>query len=114
MLPSILAVEEVTILSPVLVDDRGTLVPDWTLPPARTRVVTGCSVQPAGATESVGGRQQTQSNYKAWLPMGEPVAAADRIVWRGRVFNAANDSEVWHDPLNNLDHQTVDLEEQRG
>ena len=45
-LPAGIATQSVTVLHPAHTEDHGTLVPDWSRPPAATLEISGCSVQP--------------------------------------------------------------------
>ncbi len=113
MLPADLATEELVILHPQYVDDRGTLVPDWDQPPASMVTVLGCSVQPDTESEALG-RQQTETLLKGWLPIGVEVSAFSRIVWRGSTYEVVGPPKRWHDPYGELDHQVVSLRKQEG
>ncbi len=108
MLPPLLGKETVKILTPVMVDDRGTLVPDWSQPPS---VVTsyGWSVQPVSTSERLGERQQTSIKLRAWGNPGDEIPAHCAIEWRGKRYALDGASKHWHDPLGNLSHRVVDL-----
>lgn len=113
MLPEQLAGETVTILTPVMVDDRGTLMPDWARDPSRREIV-GCAVQPSSSGEELGGRQQTEARLRVWLPALAVVSAVCRLEWRGVVHAVDGPPQIWRDPLGRLDHQTVDVVRQEG
>lgn len=114
MLPAALAVDTIVVVAPVLVDDRGTLVPDWELPPVSSVQVGGCSVQPAGSSEVLDGRQQVQARWRVWAPPDTPVTAYSAVVWMGERYQVDGEPATWSDPLGVLSHVAFDLVAWRG
>lgn len=114
MLPDLLAQESVTVLEPVMVDDRGTLVPDWTQPPASSTTIAGCSVQPATSTEDMSGRQQVAVRWSVWLPPASPVTAYSAVLWGGVRHLVMGEPARWTDPLGNYSHMHLEMEVWHG
>lgn len=71
--------------------------------------VTGCSVQPASASESTDRGELLVTNLTAYLPAGTDILATDRVGWLGSVYAVNGKPAVWHDELGNPDHVQVQL-----
>jgi hypothetical protein len=114
MLPDVLARDEVTIVAPAMIDDRGTMVPDWTLNPESCVVVSGCSVQPGDSSEDLAMRQNVSVRWTVWAPPDAPVTATSGVIFRGVLYAVAGEPEVWTDPLGRLSHKVARLEAWHG
>ena len=114
MLPGALATQTVVVVEPTLVDDRGTLVPDWTQEPASRTQVEGCAVQPLAGSEDVDGRQHTTARWKVWLPPCAPVTAFSALECAGVRYQVDGPPLFWGDPFENLSHVTVEVVVWRG
>lgn len=112
MLPAFCA-ETVTITRPAYVDERGTLVPDWSN--ASSHDVDGASVQPASTTEATGEpRFNAQLSATAWLPPDADVKKGDKLTWRGIVFSVYGLTMPWVSATGTLDHIVVQLRDYDG
>lgn len=111
MLPSF-ATDTLTVLEPVLVDDRGTLTPDWTQPPTET-TITGCSVQPAGSDET-DSRQNVAVRLTVYMPPGSPVTAWSRIRYQGGDYHVDGHPDVWKSPTGSVSHMVARLTQWKG
>jgi hypothetical protein len=114
MLPPMLATETVVVECPVLVNERGSLIPDWSQPPRSSVSVTGCSVQPNGSTEDTQSRQNVRTSWVVYMPPGGPVGAFDAVRIRGVLCLIVGQPEHWLDPRGQLDHVRVHCVAQDG
>lgn len=113
MLPSF-AADTITIVEPVLVDDRGTTVADWTQPPASETEVTGCSVQPGASSEALGGRQGVTVRWTVYAPLSAPVTAHSGVLWHGTLYQVDGEPARWASPTGALGHLVIVLIDQEG
>lgn len=65
MLPSF-ARQTVNVLTPVLIEERGELVEDWSTP--AVQVVTGCSVQPGNGGADFENADSLTADYTVYMP----------------------------------------------
>jgi hypothetical protein len=103
MLPSF-ATDSVTVITPVMVDDRGKQVPDWSQAPAATVVVAGCSVQPGASAEDLVGRDAVTIRWTVWAPPGTQITAYDHVQVGARVFAVDGEPAVWRSPTGAVSH----------
>lgn len=71
--------------------------------------VTGCSVQPASASESTDRGELLVTNVTVYLPAGTDILATDRVSWLGTVYAVNGKPAVWRDELGNEDHVQAQL-----
>lgn len=65
MLPSF-ARQTVNVLTPVLIEERGEFVEDWSTP--AVQVVTGCSVQPGNGGADFEHADSSTADYTVYMP----------------------------------------------
>ena len=112
MLPAF-CTDTVTITRPAYVDERGTLVPDWSN--ASTHEIAGVTVQPASTTESTGEpRYNAQLSATAWLPPGSDIRKGDKLTWRGIEFAVYGIAMPWVSATGALDHIVAQLRDYDG
>ena len=101
-----LANQTVTIERPQTIVDHGSVVPDWSVPPAETVTVTGCSVQPAGGGEDRLHRDQVAAQFTLFAPAGVAIGGLDRVLVGGypNPLRIAGEPQRW-DPgfLNHIE-----------
>ncbi len=105
--------QEVTVVRPSWLDDRGTLVPDWDEPDS-TQVVKGCSVQPGASVESLGGRQGVTIRWTVYMPPGVDMSAHDGILYEGKRYQIDGVPRPWQSPTGRLSHIEVLLIDWQG
>lgn len=71
--------------------------------------VTGCSVQPASASESTDRGELLITNATAYLPAGTDILATDRVQWLGTVYEVDGPPARWRDETGNEDHVQAQL-----
>lgn len=107
------AADTVTIIRPSMVSERGKDRPDYNSP-ASTETVGGCSVQPAGTSENLSGRQASLSRLTLYMPAGTEVGAHDMVLWQGVRYHATGASQAWRSPFGGVSHSIVSLTEWEG
>lgn len=113
-LPSI-ARDVMTVLRPVMVSDHGSLVPDWTQPPAETVNVSGCSVQPSTGADDRSHRDSMNAIFTVWAPPGTVVGTYDRVMvdeYSGPLM-ITGEPLVWSNKFG-LDHVQINLSDWKG
>lgn len=87
--------ETVTVLTPgSTTDGHGNAVADWDDP--EETELTGCVVAPAQTPEDrSAGRQGVISLRTVYVPRGATVAATDRLVVRGEIYEVDGDPGPW-------------------
>ena len=113
MLPSF-ATDTIHVVTPVWVDDRGTMVPDWSQPPASRTPVYGCSVQPGASTEDLLGRQNVTVRWTVWAPEGTVVDAHQGVEWQGVVYQVDGEPLSWRSPSGAVSHVVLLLVDWQG
>lgn len=111
MLPSF-AVTTITVVRPTLVTDRGTTVPDWTLPPASETPVHGCSLQPGASSEALAARQGQTIRWTVYAPAGVDVTAHDAVRLPDdstRLYQVDGEPQRWASPTGALSHTVLAL-----
>lgn len=88
--------QEVTRLRPVLVDVRGTVVPDWSNPDILK--ITGCNVQQSGTSLDQQGRFAVMDGLTLYAPPGSDIQAGDRIKYDGKTYTIDGDPREWASP----------------
>lgn len=108
--------DQVTILSPAWVNDRGTLYPDWDN--ATETAANRCLVTPLQGDELVaaGGANRTgvEMLWKLFLPPGVSITAQDRVRFRGVDYEVHGEPMRWPSPSRALDHTEVYLKRWEG
>ncbi|SPT53797.1 Uncharacterised protein [Actinomyces bovis] len=107
------ACDTVTIIRPTIVSERGKDRPDYDAP-ASTTIVGGCSVQPAGTSENLSGRQSAVARLTLFLPPEVQVGAHDLVEWHGARYHATGASQSWKSPTGAVSHSVVTLTQWQG
>ena len=96
-----------------LVDSRGTKIRDWSQ--ASKSDVTGCSLQPSGASGTYG-EQRNGAEYDAvlYMPPGADVEKGDRVEFAGATYSLEGGPQEWRSPTGRVTHKVVNLKEWRG
>lgn len=81
--------------------------PDWTVPPATRTTVTGCSVQPAPASEFTIDRDTFTTRWQVYAPSSIDVSPLDRIEWQGDTYEVDGDPLRWD--FGSLSHVVLTL-----
>lgn len=113
-LPASIATQVITILRPQMIVDHGTSVPDWTLPPAETVNVPGCSVQPATGSDNRTNRDAIESVWDVWVPLGTVVGVFDRVIVDGYSSFLIIDGQPEYWGVGRLEHQVLHLVSWKG
>lgn len=113
-LPTIGAPDTITILRPVMVDDRGTLVPDWSQPPAETVSVEGCSVQPQTGADDRSQRDALSSVFVVYAPPETDVGAFDQVLVDDYSAPLKTTGEPLRWSVGFLDHVVINLVDWNG
>lgn len=112
MLPT-WARQTATLLTPVLVDDHGTLVADWSQPPAETPV-PGCSFQPSTGSLDDVNREGVRTAASLHMPPTAAVTAHQRVRVAGVTYRIVGEPERWTSATGALDHVLLRLEHWEG
>ena len=112
MLPSF-ATDTITVVEPTMVDQRGTLRPTYD-PPASTRTVTGCSVQPGAATEDLAGRTQQTVRFTVYAPPGTHASALAAVDWEGQRYAVDGQPLAHRSPTGATSHVVLLLVDWKG
>lgn len=80
---------------------------DWTT--ATSTVVTGCMVQPFLMSNKLVVEDNLQREFasqffRVWFPAGTDLDYADRLEWRGGVYDIYGEAGTWVDFEGNEDH----------
>lgn len=113
MLPA-WATQSITVVEPTMVDDRGTLVPDYDTPASQTPVA-GCSVQPGASAEVLEARQGVSVRWTVYAPAS--VALTEHSAVRltdGNLYDVDGRPERWPSPTGGLDHTVILLVDHEG
>lgn len=105
----ILGSDTVTVLRGRTRNTSGDLVGDDT-----STEVTGCSVQPSGATESTDRGELLITNATAYLPPGTDILPTDRVQWLGDVYAVNGPPSRWRDETGAEDHVQAQLLLKKG
>lgn len=91
--------ETVTVITPAsTTDERGNTVADWSDDTVTSTVVSGALWAPSTQTEDrADGRQGVPITGTLYLPQATSIAATDRVVVRGDVFDVNSEPAVWGD-----------------
>lgn len=112
MLP-LFADETIYVISPTIVDDRGT--PRETFDEeAPGTPVEGCVVQPGTSVELVAGRNNVVVRYTVMAPPGTVVTEADAVRYNGELFHVDSRPAVQSSPSGLLDHVVILLIDWEG
>jgi len=113
-LPARLAPDTITILRPVMISDRGTLVPDWSQPPSETVSVGGCSVQPQTGADDRSQRDALSSVFVVYAPPGTIVGAFDHVLVDDYSSPLVTTGEPVRWSIGFLDHVVISLADWTG
>ena len=113
MLPS-WATQTVTVVHPAMVDDRGTMVPDWSATPVSEVPVPGCSVQPGATAEVLAARQGSSIRWTVLAPPTLVATARDGVRFEGVLYQINGEPQPWPSPTGGLDHVVLFLETHEG
>ncbi|HLS46089.1 MAG TPA: hypothetical protein VK045_11700 [Ornithinicoccus sp.] len=110
---SAFATQSVTFVEPALIDDRGTLVPDWD--DTTDHEVPGCEVQPGASEEAVLARQGVTIRWTVFAPAGTPVTAHWGAWIDGKLYQVDGEPLRWSGSISGrLNHVIVYLVDHRG
>ena len=109
MLPISFMRQTVEVVTPALIDDRGTITPDWDAPPANVQVVERCSVQPGASAEVVAARQNVVYRWTVFMPASVVIGPHDGVRVGGVLHQVEGGPKVWVSPTGALDHAEVYL-----
>lgn len=105
--------QTVVLLTPVVVDDHGTEVPDWSQSPTPT-TVTGCSFQPSGGSLDDTNREGVRAAASLYLPPATTASAQQRVQVDGVTYRIIGEPERWTSATGRLDHIVLRLERWEG
>jgi hypothetical protein len=108
------AQDVITILRPTMINDRGTMVPDWTQPAAETVSVTGCSVQPQVSGDDRIQRDALSSVFVVYAPPGTTVGAFDHVLVDDYNSPLVTTGEPLRWSVGFLDHVVINLTDWNG
>lgn len=97
MLPS-WASDTITIVTPVMVTERGKSVPDWSQSPDASTVVEGCSVQPGASAEDIAARQGVTVRFTVLAPPGTFTLPHDAVIFQGVRYAINGAPAAWSSP----------------
>ena len=107
--------QSITRVRPATKDVRGSSIPDWDAEKVSTKVINGCSVQPASTSLSQDGRVLgVQDGLTCYIPADADVQAGDHIVYKGKVYAINGDPLDWPSATGRLDHLQLNLVRWRG
>ena len=91
---------------------RGEELPDWSK--ATTKMISGCSMQPAATDLSQDGRVLgILDGMTCYMPPGSDVQEGDRIEFGGNVYTIDGAPRIWPS-AGNLTHMQVNLQRWSG
>ena len=105
--------DEVTIVRPSWVEERGKRIPDYDSP-AETVVVSGCSVQPGATSEVQEGRQNVTVRWTLIAPPGTVIGAHDAVDWEGVRYQADGGGQAWRSPTGSVSNVVAALVDWEG
>lgn len=113
MLPA-WARQSIAVVEPALVDDRGTMVPDWSATPVSEVTVPGCSVQPGASAEVLEARQGVSVRWTVYAPASVALSAHSAVRYAGRLYDVDGEPQRWPSPTGALDHTVILLVDHEG
>lgn len=105
--------QSIEVVTPGVIDDRGTEVPDWEHP-ASVVTVAGCSVQPGGSTEDNSGRSNVEVRWTVYAPGGAPGTAHSGVRYAGVLYRVDGEPARWPSPTGGLDNVVYRLVDWEG
>lgn len=94
---------------------RGQIVPDWTVPPATSLDIKGCSVQPASTSLNEDGRiLGIMDGLTVYVPPGADVQAGDRIFVDGDGYEINGEPRIWKSATGRVSHIQLNLKRYSG
>lgn len=110
---TVFGTQTVTFVEPALVDDRGTLVPDWD--DTTDHEVPGCDVQPGASQEAILARQGVTIRWTVFAPHGTPVTAHWGARIDGRLYQVEGEPPRWSGSISGyMNHVIVYLVDWQG
>lgn len=109
--------ETLLLVVPELVESRGSVVPDWSRPPAHLVELEGCVVEPLSAEERGANREAVQGALEARVPRIVDVPAFARVrrpLAGGRDFEVIGEPRHFRSPTGALDHTALLLKRWEG
>lgn len=91
--------------APLGPDEYGTpdALRDWSK--AKTAVITGCLVVPAGSSESANeNREAITDQLKVFAPAGTDLLGSDRISYEGVFYEMVGDGQSYQSPTGAVSH----------
>ena len=105
--------EAATVIEPVMVDDRGALVPDYTN--ATEHHESGWGIQPMAADEETArGRQAVVTRLKAMGPIDTKLDERGRVRYNGDLYEVEGTIRRWGSPTGHLAHVEAVLRRVEG
>lgn len=114
MLPSFCS-DTITRVRPGTQIVRGQNIPDWSTPPATTKDITGCSVQPASTSLSEDGRiLGIMDGLTVYCPPGADVQAGDHIIFNSKTYEISGEPRAWKSATGMVSHIQLNLKRYSG
>lgn len=105
--------QEVTVVEPSWVDDRGTEVPNFDDPVSETDV-EGCTVQPGASEEALAARQGVTIRWTVLAPPDTIVTAHSGVRYNGHLYQVDGEPLRWSSSRGRLDHVVMYLVDRQG
>lgn len=112
MLPSFARLS-VELLTPIMTDDHGEQVPDWSKPHT-SATVSGCSWQPSAGVTDGNHQQLTTAPGALYMPAGTDVSAHQRVKFRGKTYEILGEPMEWIVGVGRVDHVVINLVRREG
>lgn len=114
MLPSFCN-QSVTRIRPGTTTSRGSTIPDWSTDKISTKVINGCSMQPASTSLSEDGRVLGISDlYTLFAPPDADIQAGDRVQFNSKTYEIDGDVRIQPSATGTLDHINITLRRYHG
>lgn len=114
MLPSFSS-DTITRVRPGIQTVRGQDIPDWSTPPATTKDIAGCSVQPASTSLSEDGRiLGIMDGLTVYCPPGADVQAGDHIIFNSETYEINGEPRAWKSATGMVSHIQLNLKRYSG
>lgn len=105
--------DEITVIDPTWIDDRGTRTPDYDNP-AATRVVKRCSVQPGAATEELQARTHVTIRHTVFAPKNTVVDEHSGVKFEGVRYMVDGVPGRWKSPTGAVSNVVIALVDWEG
>ena len=114
MLPSFCS-DTITRVRPGTQTVRGQDIPDWSTPPATTKDIAGCSVQPASTSLSEDGRiLGIMDGLTVYCPLRADVQAGDHIIFNSETYEINGEPRAWKSATGMVSHIQLNLKRYSG